>query len=615
MIRDVNEGLKIAKVLIKRYVIATIVGNVGTIYLFHWQKEILLFCLEEGMVNMASENKSLELNEDLLEETIDFNELEERLQRQLEENLEDLEYLIDEKQKVGNFEHLGTVVTNVVWEQFLNQIAVVAGAEFIEENRGLPLDLSKSAHIQTTEDFVQGKLATHNTSIDFQERYDQFQDSFKKDHKGNPIMYQTRSGELEQTLTREARKPFDKGRPRGSAKSHTDIDHVISAAEILRDPSANAHLTKEERIEFVNSGENLNVMPASWNRSKGDKPVQAWLNYPNSKGKKPREIFPDMNAEKEAELREKDDKARKEYENKKEAGQERSIATGKQSRRQEAFRIGGKALRAAVMQLLLELLKEVMRKVVTWFKSSEKTISSLMDILKEAIHSFVGNLKSHLIHTGEIILTTIASAIIGPVVSLIKKAWTLLKQGWKTLIDAVTYIGNPVNKGKPFDLLIMEVGKIVIAGLTGVGAIALGEVIEKGLSTIPILTVQIPLLGTMANILGIFFGAVTAGIIGAIALHLIQKQIERQLKNRLQEEQIDRGNAVLGLQHRIQIINEVKLQNTKFKMATQIQKRHRELQEIEADLDKGQSCIKESFREITNSGNELDRMLDEWKDE
>jgi hypothetical protein len=52
----------------------------------------------------------------------------------------------------------------------------------------------------------------------------------------------------------------------------------------------------------------------------------------------------------------------------------------------------------------------------------------------------------------------------------------------------------------------MEVGKIVMAGLTGAGAIVLGEVIEKGLTTIPIFAVEIPLFGSLANIIGIFMG-------------------------------------------------------------------------------------------------------------
>ena len=76
----------------------------------------------------------------------------------------------------------------------------------------------------------------------------------------------------------------------------------------------------------------------------------------------------------------------------------------------------------------------------------------------------------------------------------------------------------------------MQVGKIIIAGLTGITALGLGEVIEKGLGTIlPALSViQIPLLGSLANIIGIFMGAIISGIIGAVAIYFIQKAIEKK---------------------------------------------------------------------------------------
>ncbi|WP_206512538.1 hypothetical protein [Veillonella ratti] len=46
----------------------------------------------------------------------------------------------------------------LVWEQFLNQIAITGGEEFIKGNRGMTLDLSDDAHIQTTEKFANGRL-------------------------------------------------------------------------------------------------------------------------------------------------------------------------------------------------------------------------------------------------------------------------------------------------------------------------------------------------------------------------------------------------------------------------------------------------------------------------
>lgn len=172
---------------------------------------------------MAKDNAILDKKDKLddeLTESFDFDELEEKLQSQLEEELADLQFLAEEKEKIGSPDNLGNVIMDVVWEQFLNQAAVTAGEDFIKENHGLHLDLRKEAHIQTTENFAEGKIAAHNTEINYQERYDAWQSNFKKDENGNVVTHKTRSGKDEATLVKDARKPFDKGRPRGFVEKH-----------------------------------------------------------------------------------------------------------------------------------------------------------------------------------------------------------------------------------------------------------------------------------------------------------------------------------------------------------------------------------------------------------
>lgn len=539
---------------------------------------------------MAKENavldKKKQLNEDLTE-SFDFDELEEKLQNQLEEELADMQFLTEEKEKIGSPDNLGNVIMDVVWEQFLNQVAVTAGEDFIKENRGLHLDLRKEAHIQTTENFAEGKTATHNTEIDYQQRYDDWQSNFVKNENGNVVTHQTRSGKEEATLVKGARKPFDDERKKrglvGNAEKGTDMDETVSVAEIIRDPSANAHMTQEERIEFDLSKKNLNEMDSSWNRSKGDTPTNEWLDNTNSKGQKPQEIFDNMTDEDVEKLRQKDAEAREEFEKKKKEAEQKSIEAGKKSRKEEAFRIGGKALRAVLMQLLAELVREIIAKLVKWFKSSKKTLDTLLDSLKEAIHSFIEKMKQHLINAGNTLFTTVATAIIGPIVGTIKKVWIMLKQGWSSLKNAIAYIKDPANKGKPIGRLLMEVGKIVIAGMTGIGAMLLGEVIEKGLMTIPVFAVEIPLLGSLANILGIFLGAVVAGIIGAIAINIIEKQIEKNMKRENVDAQINKGNEILRTQHQIQIVNEVLLDRDKQNAQSNISGRHQEATSIMKD--------------------------------
>ena len=547
---------------------------------------------------MANENAVLEEDVILEDGYVDFEDLEEKLQNQLDEELSDLSFLETEKDKIGNPDNLGNMIKDVVWEQFLNQIAVTAGEDFIKENRGLTLDLRNEAHIQTTENFAEGKIATHNSNIDYQKRYDDWQSNFKKDDNGNIVTHTTRSGKEEATLVKDARKPFDENRPSGSTEKHTDMDHTISAGEIIRDAEANAHMTKEEQIAFANSNANLNEMDSSLNRSKGDKSMTEWLDIPNANGQRPDEIF-DISAEDDAQLRQKDIEAREEYERQKKEGEKKSIAAGKKSQREEAFRIGGKALRAVLMQMLAELVKEIIGKLVKWFKSAKKELSTLLDSLKEAIHSFIGKMKTHLINAGNTVFSTVATAIVGPVVGTIKKVWMMLKQGWNSLRNAINYVKDPTNKGKPISILLMEVGKIVIAGLTGVGALVLGEVIEKSLMTIPLFAFEIPLLGSLANILGIFIGAVVAGIIGAIVINMIDKVITKYKKNNLQLEIAVQSDLVIKGQ------TLKTLKKMEYAYNTIEKKTYRTLNSLHESAERE----KTSFSKVEDAFNELEKRL------
>ena len=554
---------------------------------------------------MAVENASATKNEDY--GSVDFDELVKHLDEELQQKLSNLDFLEKEKDKIGTPEALGGVVLNSIWEQFTNQIAVQAGEDFIKENKGLTLDLSDEAHIQTTENFANGKIATHNTEINYQERYDKYQSRFQKDSNGNVITHTTRTGKQEATLATGARKPFDESRPRGNKNNHTDMDHTVSASEIIRDPEANAHLTEKEQIAFANSDDNLNEMDSGMNRSKGDKSMSEWLDNPNSKGQKPDEIF-DISKEKEKELMSKDRHARKTYEKVKKEGKKRSIESGKRSQREEAFRVGTKALRAIVMNLLAELVKNIIRKLISWFRSKEKSLESLLKFIEEAIKSFILNLKEKVVNTLDTALTTILTTIIGPIFKVIKQTWNILKQAWKSIKEAINYINNPENRNKPASILIMEIGKILIAGATAVGAIALGETIEKGLFTIPVFEIEIPLFGSLASIIGLFMGALISGIIGALAIELINRFIAEKLNQNNVQQRIDQGNEILKIQSKIENLHIKKSEMKKKQSINSIQERHAEAQEI----------MKEKLRNIYNNPNksndvdfeEIDRRID-----
>lgn len=530
-------------------------------------------------------------------EDMDFAQLERQLETEIDSQMEDLKVLEEEHDKIGNPATIGETVKNVVWEQFINQVGVIAGEDFIRENRGLTLDLRDSAHIQTTENFEKGKIATHNDKIDYQKRYDDWQANFQHDENGDVKTHQTRTGKQEATLVNGARKPFDEGRPTGSVERGTDMDHTVSAGEIIRDPEANAHLSKEEQIAFANSEANLNEMNAGQNRSKGDKSMTDWLDNPNKNGQKPDEIF-DINEEQKEQYREKDKEARTEYERVKKEGEKRSIETGKKSQREEAFRIGGKALRSVIMGLLASLIKDIIQKLVAWFRSGKRSLSTFIDSVKLAIKSFLSNLKTHLLNAGNTLITTIFTAIFGPVIGMIKKAWIFLKQGYKSVKEAIEFFKNPANKNMPFSIKMMEVGKIIVTGATAGGAILLGETIEKGLMTIPVFAFQIPLLGSLASLLGMFFGALISGLIGALALNLIDKMIAKKQRSINQSQQINKKNDIINSQEQILVVTAAHAANDKKDTAQNVMIRHQEANDI---IEKSTSSVDENLNAVNDN--------------
>ncbi|NDV63804.1 cation diffusion facilitator family transporter [Bacteroides sp. 224] len=562
---------------------------------------------------MDNNNKQLEELAELDCNTIDFDELESKLESELEEQMIDLQGLELDRKKIGNPDSIGETVMNVVWEQFINQVGVVAGEDFIKENRGLKLDIRDSVHIQTTENFANGKIANHNDKIDYQKRYDDWQSNFQRDEKGNIKTHPNRTGKEEATLVSGTRQPFDQRRPTGSAERGTDMDHTVSTGEIIRDPTTNAHLSKEEQIAFANSEANLNEMNASQNRSKGDKSMTDWLDNPNKNGQKPDEIF-DISKELDKQYREKDAKAREEYDDIKKEGEQRSIKTGKQSQREEVFRIGGKALRSVIMGLFASLIKDVIRKLIVWFRSGKRKLETFIASVKEAIKSFVSNIKEHLLTAGNTFVTTIATAIFGPVIGMIKKAWIFLKQGYKSIKSAIEFLKNPVNKNMPFSIKMMEVGKLIIVGLTAGGAIVLSEVIEKGLMTIPIFAVQIPLLGSLANLIGMFLGALVSGLIGALALNMIDRMISNRLKKENDKQQLEKKNEIIATQENLNVVTGVQVVAQKAQVATNIVQRHSKAGEYFYELKDAILQHKEASDSLhdstTKANDDIDKLLE-----
>lgn len=562
---------------------------------------------------MANENKTFELQSS----EIDFDyeqllELESSLENNLKDVVEHIDQLDIDREKLQNNEYLQESIENIVWEQVQLQLAAQIGEEFIKENKGQTLDLRKDAHIQTAENFEKGKLATHNRDVDYQERYDTWQNNFVKDDLENIKTHSTRSGKIVNTLTKDARKPFDAGRPKGSKEKGTQMDHTVSAGEIIRDPKANAFLTKEEQIAFANSKANINEIRSEVNQAKGDLSTSEFFDNPNSNGQYAKEVH-NISSKEERQLREKDKEARAEYGRVRDEAEKRAIKTGKKSRRDEALKVSGKALKVALLQLLSEFLRELISKFISWLKDTERNLSSFIEKVKEAIISFVNNLSNHLLNVGKSVVTMIASAIVGPVINTFLKAWTFIHQGWKSLKEAIDYINNPDNKDKSPDIMILEVGKIIVAGLTATGAIVVGEALGASLTaSFPVLAISIPLLGTIGNVIGTFMGATLSGIIGAFVLKMIDQQIVNKQISELSSKKIDQNNEMLVIQDQLLDVKSTKLQVEKDSIVNTIKERH----DMAASMmkEKLSDIFEESTRDDKSDFDEIDSLLQELLD-
>ena len=541
---------------------------------------------------MENKNETLEITNNELEYD-NLIDLKSTLQVELNDILDELSSIEEDREKLQNNQYLEEAIQDIIWDQVQNQLAVQIGEEFIKDNNGQKLDLRKDAHIQTTENFEKGKFASHNREFNYQERYDKWQDNFTTNKKG------------ERVLKKEARQFFDKGRDMGSAAVHKD--HTVSIKEQLNDIEMAAFFSKEQVKEFANSSKNLHDLDASANKSKNDKTMTEFLNSERN-GLKPEERF---NIDRKQ--LEKDDKeAREELKNRKDENKNIAIQSGKKSRRKEALKVTGKALKAAVLQLLTEFLREIVKKFISWLGEREKNFGNFIAKVKEAITNFITNLSHHVLGVGQSMVTMLATSIIGPVVGTFMQVWTFIQQGWRSLTEAIDYLKNPENKNKSTSVKMLEIGKIIVAGVTAAGAIVLSSAIGATLLSIfPPLGVEIPLLGSLSGLIGTFMGATVAGIAGAFVLKLIDQMIVDKQLDELTNKKIDKYNNKLIVQDQMNAVGMALVQVDKMESLSQMEDRHHQAAEIMRDE---LSFLLEEKEKNDNEFTEIDALLAELTD-
>lgn len=577
-------------------------------------------------MNANELEKDLQNYEHVDVDSTNFEQLEEELNAKLEEQMADLRSLEEDREKIGNPDTLGETVLNVIWEQFNNQLGIEGEREFKKKNQGESFDIRDTAHIQTAENFEKGKLAIHNQKSrkQLEHNYKRFKETPHKkfrQEKVKPAMDKVlpRAGELNKqgikTVTDiytgrqiSTETEFADGRknPLGAER-----EHVISSDKVYHNPAIQMGNDDDELANVINDPNNLQGYTSRKRNNDKSNLSEAEMN----------------DADKTKHWEKANKKAKDFIEKKENEGKERLEKEGRASQKAEVKRLGGEALQAALKGLLAALLKDIISHLVKWFRSEERKLKTFIDSVIEAIHAFMSKLKQHIKTAGNILLTTIVSAIVGPVVGTIKKAWIYLKQGYQSVKDAITFFKDPANKSQPFSIKMMEVGKILIAGLTAGGATLLNLVIENGLRAIGV-NIHIPVLGDLASLLGIFFGALVSGLVGALALNVIDRLIAKKQKEINTIQQIDAGNKILATQDELTQVVVVNTKNTVIETGTNIANRHEAasqvakdyLEQIKANSEAIDRPLPESVEAVditdqaTEEKSEDDRTLDDTFD-
>ena len=524
---------------------------------------------------MDSKEFAFALNsEENFEGSFDFDELEEKLQSQLKLELSELEILKENQKQIGNPDNLGKVIEDVIWEQFANQIG---------------LDI-------TDETLIQKYDREHP------EGYEEVGKQVMKDKvyiaAKNKMKQQQQNGELVDAYTGIEFQKNDK----------MNVDHVIPRKKLF--DNARRKQAGLSVKQLANKAENLQPTNESLNKSKGEKTNKEYilkrkerekdLIKVNERANKKIENSNLSDLEKKSQIK----KNNKRLQDKLDANTDKMLEAQKKAEnaikkdvaigavKQVGEKAGKDALKVMAISALFTLLKEIMNGLVRFFKSKKKSMDNFLSEMKNSIKGFFEKILNF-IQTGvSNFIGTIVSEIFGPIVSTIRKLASVIKQSVSFVSEAIHYLLDKKNRNISFPIKIMQVGKIIIVGLTGIAALELSEIIEKGLGTIlPALSlIQIPLLGSLANIIGIFMGAVVSGIIGAIAINLIERMIKRQYEMEITDKKIDKSNEILGLQHKIINLNKNKVVETKERMSTNIKERHRQTA----------NYIKNTFNKIFN---------------
>lgn len=264
------------------------------------------------------------------------------------------------------------------------------------------------------------------------------------------------------------------------------------------------------------------------------------------------------------------------------------------------------------MALLAKLTRTIFQELIRWLGEKDRKVKTFFQHLKKAILDFIMDFKNNVLLSVDVAVTVILTQIWGEIVPMIRKALMFLKVGGQCLIDVAKYLKNSDNANKETSLKVMEIGKIVTVSMTATGAIGLGMAITAVLVYyVPALGFQIPLLGSPASLLGVFFGGLTAGICGAIVLHTIEGSLEGRMISENIANQMVANNGVLTLQNQQYSLYRDQVESRATQTASSIKANMEEATQIMEEMKKSISETRETknekvFKDIASLLDDID---------
>lgn len=527
------------------------------------------------------ENELLVLNTEEVDESqsLNYDELEELLEQQFEMEFSNLESLQTEFKEIGSPDKLSEVILDEIWNQFGNQIG---------------LDMTSDTLLKQYNDkHPNGYTKEEGAKIMKDKRYT---------NENNAMKEKQKSGNLKDEYTGKTLKINDKA----------NLDHVIPRKQIFENTWRK--IADIETSDLANKSENLAATNESLNKSKGAKSNSEYIKDGEVREKNLKEQVERANKKidkmniSDAEKRNLKAENNKKLNDKLAADSKKMLKAEKSAKKamykpiakkaavRMANKAGKDAVKAMFVAALFGMLKEIMNALVRYFKAKKQSFDTFIEEMKKALHSFFGKIKDFIKVGVDSIVGSIVGEIIGAFAQKLKKIPNLIKQLFGSIRESISYLSNPENQTHSVAIKIAHISKIITSGLVAVGALFLGEYFEQFLNKIPGMTFEIKLLGTLANILGMFLASLLTGILGAIIINGLDGFISRKLQDENKKQQADKKNELLRIQD-VQIFvaeqNGVVKRNDIFiKMA----KNHQKLRELLGNVQEEFSNSKIDFK-------------------